>query len=62
VDAVIDERGRVQDVRVVQGVGMGLNESAVEAFRQWRFRPAYRDGNAVPTPVSMTFEFQLKDR
>jgi TonB family protein len=59
LEAVIDKSGRVLDVRVVRALGMGLDESAVQAFKRWRFRPAYRDGAPIPSAIAMTFEFSL---
>jgi serine/threonine-protein kinase len=59
LEAIIDKDGSVQDVRVVKPAGKGLDESAVRAFRQWRFRPASRNGSPVPSRIQMTFTFHL---
>jgi len=56
---VIDEDGRPQDVQVTRGLGMGLDEKAMEAVRQWRFRPAYKDGQPVATQASVEMNFRL---
>jgi periplasmic protein TonB len=52
--------GRAQRIQIIQGLGMGLDERAVEALRGWRFSPA-RDANkrAVPTWVTVETRFQL---
>ena len=42
-------RDSVSDVRVIERLGFGLDEKAVETIRTWRFKPALRDGR----PVSM---------
>ncbi len=55
VRARIDERGRIDGMRVVRGVGFGLDQNALVAARQWRFRPAMRDG----TPVAMETELEI---
>jgi TonB family protein len=46
---------------IVQGLGMGLDEKAIEAVKQWIFKPAYKDGKPVeiPMPVSVLVEFRL---
>ncbi|HKE24553.1 MAG TPA: TonB family protein [Bryobacteraceae bacterium] len=55
----VDETGRVMNVRVTRSLGLGLDEKAIEAVKQWRFRPALEDGNAISIPVDIAFSFQL---
>ena len=55
---VILPDGRASDVRVLRGVGMGLDESALKTVREWRFKPMLGPGNrpvSVETPVEVTF-------
>jgi protein TonB len=47
---VINERGLAESIEVTQGLGLGLNERAIEAVKKWRFRPAMR--GKIPVPVS----------
>jgi TonB family protein len=47
VDAVILEDGSVRVVRLLEGLGSSLNESAIKAIEQWKFTPALKDGKAV---------------
>jgi periplasmic protein TonB len=49
LEAEIGTDGRAHDIRVVSGLGHGLDESAVEALRQWKFKPGTKDG----TPTAM---------
>ena len=46
---------------IVQGLGMGLDEKAIQAVSQWIFKPAYRDGKpmVVAVPVAVQVEFRL---
>jgi TonB family protein len=56
--AVITADGRATNIRVAKGLGMGLDEKAIEAVRTWRFRPAVGpDGKAaaVSTPIEVVF-------
>jgi TonB family protein len=39
--------GRAHNVRIVRGLGMGLDQRAVEAVRKWEFEPGYKDGEPV---------------
>jgi TonB family protein len=49
------------NITIVQGLGMGLDEKAIQAVRQWIFKPAYRDGKptAITMPVAVQVEFRL---
>jgi len=55
----IDERGKVGRIEVTQPMGLGLDEKAVEAVRQWRFRPAMRNGRPVAAPALIEVSFHL---
>ncbi len=52
--------GRAQDVRIVKGIGYGLDERAIETVRGWKFTPA-RDGSkrAVAAWVTVEADFRL---
>ncbi len=47
LEVVVRSDGRAYDFQVERGLGMGLDEEAVAAVKQWRFRPAMRDGEPV---------------
>jgi TonB family protein len=55
---VVDATGRVRDVQVVRGVGLGLDEKAIEAVNKWKFKPGMRNG--VPVAVSATIEVNFR--
>ena len=57
---VVDTKGDVADANVVEGLGLGLDEKAIEAVKQWRFKPAYKEGKpvAVLQMVEMSFVLQ----
>lgn len=56
---VVGPDGRVHDIKVSRGLGMGLDEKAIEAVRQWKFEPARKDNQAVPVQVSIEVSFRL---
>ena len=60
LEIVVRRDGSVGDVRVLRGLGAGLNEKAVAAVRQWRFSPARRHGAAVDVVVTVSVEFKLR--
>jgi protein TonB len=59
VAIVVDAHGRAQRVHVVRGIGMGLDERAVEAVRQYRFKPAMKDGRPVDVEMNVDVNFQI---
>jgi protein TonB len=60
LEIVVRRDGTVGDIRVLQGLGGGLNERAVEAVRQWRFSPARRSGEAVDVFVEVAVAFNQR--
>lgn len=51
--------GKPSHVRVVRPVGMGLDEKAVDAVRQYRFKPAMKDGKPVQVDLYVDVNFQI---
>lgn len=60
LEIVVQRNGSVGDVRVLQGLGGGLDARAVAAVRQWRFEPATRRGTPVDVMVEVAVEFRLR--
>jgi TonB family protein len=59
LDLVFLANGTVQVSHVVSGLGHGLDEAAIQAAQQIKFKPAKRDGEAVDFPARVRIEFQL---
>jgi TonB family protein len=58
LQVVITADGRATNIQIVKGPGLGLEDKAIEAVRNWRFKPALGpDGKAVATltPIEVTF-------
>jgi TonB family protein len=47
VSCTVDSGGNPQDLAVARGLGYGLDQNALEAVRQWHFRPGLKDGTPV---------------
>jgi TonB family protein len=60
VQAIIDKAGNVTNVKVLKGLPMGLEEAAVEAIKQWRFKPATLNGRPVTVYYNLTVNFKLQ--
>jgi periplasmic protein TonB len=59
LDLVVDAMGRPTAIRVVNALGMGLDEKAIEAVKNWKFEPGKRDGHAVPVEIAVEVDFHL---
>jgi TonB family protein len=59
LEVVFLASGQVQVIRVVSGLGHGLDEAAMQAAKQIRFRPAKRDGQPVDFHARVRIEFRL---
>jgi TonB family protein len=56
---VVGPDGRPHDVRVQRSLGLGLDEKAIEAVRQWKFEPARKDGSPVAVQINVEVNFRL---
>ena len=59
VTLVVGPDGRPHDLRVTRSLGLGLDEKAIEALKQWKFDPGKKDGVPVSVLVSVEVNFHL---
>ena len=59
LDVVFSATGQIHIVRVLRGLGHGLDESAVHAAEQIQFKPAMRDGHPADSEAVLHIVFQL---
>jgi len=59
LEVVFEASGKLRVVRVVQGLGHGLDESAMRAAEQIHFKPAQRDGQPADYTATVHIVFQL---
>jgi protein TonB len=59
VNLIVDQQGRPENVHVLRGVGMGLDEKAVAAVKQYKFRPAKENGKPVAVELNVEVNFQI---
>ena len=59
VEFVVDTKGLPRNLRVIRPLGMGLDEKALEAVRQYRFKPAMLKGHPVPVLIDMSVDFHI---
>ncbi len=57
---IVQSDGRATNISIVKGLGMGLDENAIDAVKGWRFKPAVGPGGkAVPVEVLIEVTFRL---
>ncbi len=59
VSLVVDTKGNPERVQVIRHLGMGLDQKAVEAVKQYRFKPATLQGKPVPVEVNIEVTFRI---
>jgi len=60
LEIVVRADGSVGNVKLLQGLGAGLDQRAMEAVREWKFSPARRYGTPVDVIVEVAMEFKLR--
>ncbi|MFZ0321639.1 MAG: energy transducer TonB [Candidatus Sulfotelmatobacter sp.] len=56
---VVAADGKPTNIRVVNSLGMGLDEKAIETVRTWRFEPGQKDGHPVNVEMAVEVDFHL---
>jgi TonB family protein len=56
---IVDEQGLPRDIRVIRPIGLGLDEKAVKAVSQWRFRPGLKGRRAVAVRANVEISFRM---
>lgn len=56
----VGKDGLPSHIRVVKGLGMGFDEAAVDAIRQYKFSPATREGEPVPVEMYVEVNFHIR--
>lgn len=59
ISVIVDAHGNPQSLRIVQPLGMGLDEKALEAVRKYHFKPSMRQGRPVAARIAVAVNFRL---
>ena len=60
LEAIVRSDGTVDILRVVRSLGFGLDENAIRALKQWKFRPGMRNGQPVDVALNIEVNFNLR--
>lgn len=53
LEVSVDERGKAKDIQIVKSANPALDERVIDAVRQFRWRPATLDKQAIPIDVTL---------
>jgi TonB family protein len=59
LSVIIDAKGLPTNISVVHSLGLGLDEQAIKAVQQWRFKPGTKDGKPVAVQAQIAVNFRL---
>jgi protein TonB len=59
LEAEIGTDGQAHNIRVIEGLGYGLDEKATEALSRWLFKPGTKDGVPTALPIKLEMQFRL---
>ena len=60
LSAIVRKDGTIEILKVVRGLGLGLDENAIQALKQWRFRPGMKNGVPVDVALNIEVNFSLR--
>lgn len=60
VMAYVDDKGNVDDVKVLKGIGGGCEEEVIKVLKSTKFKPGMNNGQPVKVKTSLSFAFKLK--
>jgi TonB family protein len=62
ITMVVDAEGNVRDPRIVKSLRPDLDQKAIEAVSQWKFRPGEKDGKPVAVASTIQINFRLLEQ
>ncbi len=60
LSAIVRKDGTIEILKVIRGLGLGLDENAISALKQWKFRPGMRNGIPVDVALNIEVNFSLR--
>ena len=59
LQAIVRKDGKVDVLNLVRRLGLGLDENAIVALKQWRFRPGMLNGKPVDVALNIEVRFTI---
>ncbi len=57
VALIVNSKGLPKDPHIVKSLDKDLDQSAIDAVKEWRFAPAQKDGKAIAVRISVQIQF-----
>jgi TonB family protein len=57
VEVTIDEQGNVVELKLIRGIGYGIEDRVLATLKKWHFRPASKDGSTIASQHIVTFHY-----
>jgi periplasmic protein TonB len=58
LEVVIDETGKISDLKLTSGLGHGIDEAVIATVQQWTFHPATQNGHPVASEQELHFHYE----
>jgi TonB family protein len=59
ISLIVDPQGLPEEIHLVSGFDSGMDRNAMAAVGEYRFKPAMKDGEAIPVKITVTVNFRL---
>lgn len=60
LSAIVRKDGTIEIIKVIRSLGLGLDENAIRALKEWRFRPGMKGGKPVDVALNIEVNFSLR--
>jgi protein TonB len=58
LDAVVDQNGKIAELRLIQGLGPAIDDVVIATVKQWSYTPAMRHGVPVVSEQELHFHYE----
>jgi protein TonB len=58
LDAVVDEQGKISQLKLLKGLGPAIDQFVIATVQQWNYTPAKRNGIPIPSEREIHFHYQ----
>jgi len=60
LQAIVDADGKISNVKIIKGLPLGLDQSAIDTVKEWLYEPATREGLPVAVYMNLMINFSLQ--
>lgn len=60
LSVIVEPDGHTSHIRVTKGLGSGMDEEAMRAVKNWKFKPATMNGKPVAVEIAVQVGFDIQ--